>query len=193
MKLMKKVVVVAGISLAIVGCGKENQKTMTTSQVMSGGYLSANCTSSQLNLSVSETNNSFVANGSSGCFSSETLNAIDDGAGHLTGVTLTITIAAQQSTQTQYGAGSGYGSGIFMGFDQFGNPIYSGSGSGTGSISGTVTQAMTCSYTGTLTKSGNYVQGQLNASQYSQYSQYPQQSSNSQCPTSVYFNGALSN
>lgn len=168
MKLMKKVAVLVGVGFAVVGCGKDAPKTLSASQVMNSSYLTSNCTNSQISMSVTESNNNVLGSGSSACFTSESIQGTKNGSGQLTNVVLSITIASQAMSQYS----SGYGS--YCG--QY--PC---------SQSGTTSQAVTCTYTGTLSYSNNNMNGQLSTSQY-----YQQSGNSAQCPSTIYLNGNLS-
>jgi hypothetical protein len=173
MKLMKKVAVLVGVGFAVVGCGKDAPKTLSASQVMNSSYLSSNCTNSQISMSVTESNNNVVGSGSSACFTSESIQGTKNGSGQLTNVVLSITIASQ--AMSQYNSGYSGSSYYCSQYQQYCPQNV------------TTSQAVTCTYTGTLSYSNNNMNGQLSTSQY-----YQQSGNSAQCPSTIYLNGNLS-
>jgi hypothetical protein len=170
MKLMNKAASLAVLGVVAFGCGKGMSGTYSVTQSIQGGYLSSQCTSTQLNLSLSEKDNNVDGSGSNTCFSSETLTGTNDGNGHLNNARLTLITASQNQSGYSYGYG-GYGSGSGYGYG-YGNNVSQTS--------------MTCTYTGTLNYSNNQLSGSLYLQQNNQYSSY-----GSSCPSTITLNGSM--
>jgi hypothetical protein len=133
---------------------------------MSGNF---SCQSPQLNLNISQNGNNVTGTGSNSCFSAINLTGTEDGNGHLNNVLLTVTVAAQNTGSSGYYGGSYYG-----------GSYYGGSGYG---------QSSTCTYTGTLNLSNNYLSGTVTLQQNTGYSGGY---SSGNCSPSITLNGAMS-